>query len=64
MAEERAGLVKPKTSVERAAGDYAVAWYALQGMGRMHPRPPVEVWEQNRAFLRRAEEQLQQSGEP
>ena len=60
MMEENAGLVKKRTPVEVAAEEYAVVWYALQGMERMHPRPPDKVFEQNRVHLRKAEEKLEQ----
>ena len=50
-AEERAGLRKPKTEVEKLAETQAIAEYALRGMERMHPRPPRAVFEQNRKHL-------------
>jgi hypothetical protein len=58
MAEERAGLRKPKTQVEEAAEDWAVATFALQGMEQMHPRPTEAVFAQNNELLREADEKL------
>ena len=60
LAEERAGLKKPRTAIEEAADEWALATHALQGMKRMVPLPSEAVFEQNREYLRKAEEKLKQ----
>lgn len=60
MAEVDAGFRKKPTPLEEAAKSWAVAVGALRGMENMHPRPNEGVWEMNRRFLRRREEELRQ----
>lgn len=58
MAEERAGVRKPKTEVEEVADRWALCTYALQGMEQMRPRPNEAVFEQNREYLNEADLKL------
>lgn len=59
MAEEEAGLIKKRTPWEVAAEEKAIAYVALQGMERMHPRPSEAVFAQNQKFLKDADKKLQ-----
>ena len=58
-AEEDAGLRKKRTDVELAAEEKATALFALKGMERMNPRPNLQIFEENREWLQKAEDKLQ-----